>query len=205
MSYLAYVRHGLSQANVDKVVAGHMDTPLVDMGRQQARDTAGLIKDINFHHAYTSTLQRAKEALEIILGELKQDISHSTHEELKERSWGDVEGTDYGFYGNSQYSKEEAETWLTWTGKPRGGESYEDISNRIVPFFEKNILPRLRSGENILIVSHNGISKPLQRHLEDIPREKIHTLNLRNCEVKLYEFDETGKVKRVESRLLNAD
>jgi len=118
-----------------------------------------------------------------------------------ERNWGDVEQTAHGSFGNGKYTKDQAETWLTWTGKVIGGESYEDMSNRIVPFFETHVLPKLAVGQNVLVVSHNGVSKPLQRHLENIPYVQVHALNLENCEVKLYEFDETGAVKNVESRV----
>lgn len=206
MAYLAYVRHGLSQANIDKIVAGHFDTPLVDIGRKQAKETASLLKDITFHHAHGSPLQRAKETLEIILEELHQNISPTYHDELKERNWGAVEGKSAAREDRERlFTREEIDSWFTWDGRGPARlpsvESYKDMSERIVPFFDTQILPKLKAGQNVLVVSHNGISKPLQRHIEDIAHEKTHSLNLRNCEVKLYEFDETGKLLKVESRL----
>lgn len=207
MSYFAYVRHGLSQANVAKVVAGHLDTPLVEIGRQQARDAAALLRGITFHHAHGSPLQRAKETLEIILEELQLGITPTFHDELKERNWGAVEGRSAEREERERlFTREEIDSWFTWTGRGperlQSGESYEDMSNRIVPFFDTYILPKLKAGQNILVVSHNGISKPLQRHLEDLPYEKTHSLDLKNCEVKLYEFDESGKLQSVEGRIL---
>lgn len=205
MSYFAFVRHGLSQANIDRIVAGHLDTPLVDIGRKQAKDAALLLKEINFHHAHGSPLSRAKETLEIILGELKQDIAPNYHDELKERNWGQVEGKSSLWKARDKFTKEEVDSWFTWTGRGpnslRSGESYEDMSNRIVPFFDSTILPKLKAGENVLVVSHNGISKPLQRHLEDLPHEKVHELNLKNCEIILYEFNENGKLISKENRI----
>jgi len=203
MAYLAYVRHGLSQANIDGIVAGHLDTPLTEIGRQQARECASLLKDIIFDHAVGSPLQRTKETLEIILSEIKQEISPTFHEEIKERDWGEVEGSPHPHFNEaeSRYSEAEAKLWLTWNGKPSGGESYADMSERVVPFFDHHIWPKLKAGQNILMVAHNGISKPLQRHLENLPHEFTHTLNLKNCEVKLYEFDEAGELKGVTTRI----
>lgn len=206
MAYFAYVRHGLSQANIDKIVAGHFDTPLTDIGRQQARDTATLLKDITFHHAHGSPLQRAKETLEIILQEIGLDIIPTFHDELKERNWGAVEGRSADREERERlFTREEIDSWFTWDGRGperlQSGESYKDMSERIVPFFDQNILPKLKAGQNVLVVSHNGISKPLQRHLEQLPHEKTHTLDLKNCEVKLYEFDENGQLLGVESRV----
>lgn len=201
MAYFAFVRHGLSQANIDGIVAGHFDTPLTGIGRDQARQTAGLLKDITFHHAFGSPLQRAKETLEIILSELKQEIAPTLHDEIKERNWGEIEGTPHPHFNKSasKYTDVEAKSWLTWDGRPPGGESYADMATRIVPFFDLHVLPLLKEGKNILMVSHNGVSKPLQRHLENLPHESVHTLNLKNCEVKLYQFDEEGKLQDVKS------
>lgn len=195
MSYFAYVRHGLSQANIDKIVAGQFETPLHEIGRQQARVTATLLKEITFHHAFGSPLQRAKETLEIILEQLQQGITPSFHDELKERSWGEIEGESSVDRGG-KYTQEEIDRWFEWDGRPPGGESYKDVSDRIVPFFEQYILPKLKAGQNVLVVSHNGISKPLQRHLESLPYESTNTLNLKNCEVKLYEFGEEGSRRK---------
>ncbi len=206
MAYFAYVRHGLSQANIDKVVAGHFDTPLTEIGRLQARDTAVLFKDITFHHVHGSPLQRAKETLQIILKELQLSVQPTFHDELKERNWGAAEGKSAVREERERlFTREEIDSWFTWDGKGperlRSGESYEDMSNRIVPFFDQQILPKLKAGQNVLVVSHNGISKPLQRHLEQLPHEKTHTLDLKNCEVKLYEFDDAGELKGIESRV----
>lgn len=206
MAYFAYVRHGLSQANVDKIVAGHLDTPLTGIGRQQARDTATLLKDISFHHAHGSPLKRAKETLEIIIKELGLDIDPSFHDELKERNWGAVEGRSAAREERERlFTRAEIDSWFTWDGRGpvrlQSGESYKDMSERIVPFFDQVVLPKLKAGDNVLVVSHNGISKPLQRHLEDLPHEKTHSLELKNCEVKLYEFDEYGRLRGVESRI----
>src|SRR5580765_5906705 len=95
MAYLAFVRHGLSQANIDNITAGHFDSPLSEIGQNQARETAQLLTDITFHHAFGSPLQRAKRTLEIILESLKNDVTPTFHDELKERAWGDLESTPY--------------------------------------------------------------------------------------------------------------
>ncbi|MDP3992774.1 MAG: histidine phosphatase family protein [bacterium] len=199
MSYLAFVRHGLSQANIDNITAGHLDTPLHDIGRDQARQTAELIKHLRFQKAVGSPLKRAKETLGLILDELENPVTPTFHKELRERNWGDVDGTIFKSRANGKYTLEEEKNWFTWTGKADGGESYEDIHNRIVPFFEQHVLPVLKAGGNVLMVGHNGMSKPLQRYLEDLPYEFTTDLDLKNCEIKLYEFDESGSLKGVSS------
>ncbi len=102
--------------------------------------------------------------------------------------------------GGGRYTEEEAKTWSTWRGKPRGGESYEDMSNRIVPTFQRVVLPLLCRGENVLMVIHNGVSKPLQRYLKNLAYEATTSLDMKNCEVIIYDFDLNGEVIGQESR-----
>jgi broad specificity phosphatase PhoE len=61
-------RHGQSEANAKGLLAGHMDSPLNEIGRQQAQELAGLAKKANlkFDHVYVSPLSRAKETAQII-------------------------------------------------------------------------------------------------------------------------------------------
>lgn len=202
MSYLAILRHGLSEANIEGVVAGHFDSPLSEVGKQQARQTASLLNDLTFHAAHTSSLQRASSTLTELLDELKLNLPVSADDRLKERNWGEIEGK-YHDNRDSKYRQEEIESWKTWAARPPKGESYEDVSKRVVGYFDAKILPQLKSGQNVLLVGHNGMLKTLQRHLEDIPHDQTHTLNLHNCEVKLYDFDSTGAVGSITRRSIH--
>ena len=42
---LLIIRHGQSQANLDRRFAGHVDVPLTDLGRQQGKITAEFLKN----------------------------------------------------------------------------------------------------------------------------------------------------------------
>lgn len=56
---LFLIRHGESQANIDRVYAGHVDTPLTAQGREQARAIRPILEKIPFDCVYTSDLKRA--------------------------------------------------------------------------------------------------------------------------------------------------
>lgn len=202
MSYLAIVRHGESQANADGIIAGIFETPITEKGRLQARQAASLLRDIPFQAAYASTLMRTQQTLREMLDELNLDIKPVYSEELRERNWGRLEGK-YGDNRNNEFTEEEAKQWKTWDVGPPEGESYADLSKRMVGYFDSHILPWLKQGENVLLVSHNGILKTIQRHLENVPREHIHSLMLKNAEAKVYEFDESGRVVSVEVRSIH--
>src|SRR3990167_4696581 len=101
MSYLAILRHGLSEANIEGIVAGHFDSPLSEVGKRQARQTAGLLCDLTFHVAHTSPLQRAAHTLTELLDELKLNISVNADDRLKERDWGEIEIFNFSSSNNS--------------------------------------------------------------------------------------------------------
>ena len=56
---LFLIRHGESQANIDRVYAGHVDTPLTGTGIEQAMAIRPILEKISFDRVYTSDLHRA--------------------------------------------------------------------------------------------------------------------------------------------------
>jgi 2,3-bisphosphoglycerate-dependent phosphoglycerate mutase len=69
-SRLVLVRHGQSLWNLENRFTGWTDVPLTEQGRNEARNCAGLLRDRRFDIAYSSTLRRAYETLQLILAEL---------------------------------------------------------------------------------------------------------------------------------------
>ncbi|HEX7368104.1 MAG TPA: histidine phosphatase family protein [Candidatus Saccharimonadales bacterium] len=66
MKHLYYVRHGQSRANVERVYAGLLDTPLTDLGVKQAEAAARQAKHLGIGHIISSPLSRAHETAKII-------------------------------------------------------------------------------------------------------------------------------------------
>ena len=198
MAYLVIVRHGLSQANLDGIVAGHMDTPLTEKGWEQARETAQLLDGKTFDSAHASTLQRARHTLDEIIAELQLHIPVFANDDLKERSWGDIEGR-FADNRDGKYSQEEIDTWFTWEIEPPSGESFAQVSTRVVGYFERVILPELKAGKNVLLVGHNGMLKTLRRHLEELPHSETNSLGFKNAEARLYDFDSSGNLVSLSS------
>ncbi|HEX5447959.1 MAG TPA: histidine phosphatase family protein [Candidatus Saccharimonadales bacterium] len=89
-------RHGQSQANADGVLAGHLDSPLTNRGRDQAHRLGELAKanDLKFDHIYVSPLQRCKETAEIIAEETGSP-QPEIMDELIERDFGLLSGKPY--------------------------------------------------------------------------------------------------------------
>jgi 2,3-bisphosphoglycerate-dependent phosphoglycerate mutase len=201
MSSLVLVRHGKSHANKEGVIAGHFDTPLHEDGYGQARQAAELVKDVQFDKAFSSTLQRSRHTLKIILEALVSHIEAIQVEDFKERNWGTMEGK-YSDNRNNDFTREEALHWKTWGVRPPGGESNEEVYKRMVGGYEKHIAPELLLNKNVILVGHNGSLKRLQAHLEGVPLEEADSLHLENAEAKVYSFMD-GKVVSVELRSIH--
>jgi uncharacterized phosphatase len=91
MTKIILIRHGQDEDNYNKILNGHRDTKLTDLGKEQAKIVAEKLKDDNVEIILTSPLKRAMETASIISNELK--ISEiQTEELLKERNFGILTG-----------------------------------------------------------------------------------------------------------------
>jgi 2,3-bisphosphoglycerate-dependent phosphoglycerate mutase len=210
MGKLVIVRHGQSQANLDNVFAGWVNSPLTDTGIQQAKSAGDILKRSGFKPdvVYASTLIRAintaKEML-TVMGMADKAIIQNA--DLLERHYGSLTGMDKtkakATFGDDMFltyrrSFEEppppmdashpahpqgsGPAHLKVIDMPPGGkgtESLSDVVERVKPFWEKELLPRLKKGENILISAHGNSLRALSMIIEGM------TPN----EVKLYEMD----------------
>ncbi|KAJ8373890.1 hypothetical protein SKAU_G00044700 [Synaphobranchus kaupii] len=92
---LTMIRHGETQYNKDKLLQGQgIDTPLSEIGRQQAGAAGLYLRDLKFTNVFVSDMLRARQTADIIV----KNNAHRSGLEivmdplLKERSFGIVEG-----------------------------------------------------------------------------------------------------------------
>lgn len=180
MSNLILIRHGQSTWNLENKFTGWTDVPLTEQGRNEAKKAAEVLKtgDFKFDKAYTSTLQRATETLEIILRKLDVTIPIVKNEALNERHYGELQGTNKT-EAAEKFGKEQVHIWRrSYNVKPPGGESLKDTKERTIPFFYDVICPDIRSGKNILIVAHGNSLRSIIMMLDDLNSEDILNINL---------------------------
>jgi probable phosphoglycerate mutase len=148
------VRHGETDWNVERRLQGHTDISLNERGLKQAKQMAKALQaiELQFDVLYTSDLKRAAQtaqAIEKVFG-----VSAITHEALRERNLGALQGLT-----TKEAPDIEPELWNTHLSRSlhedlRGGESIIQFAKRI-----KDALEQIRSehaGKTILLVSHGG-------------------------------------------------
>lgn len=200
MAALSLVRHGESTYNAKGVWTGWLDPPLSEIGIEEARKAGEQLKGINFDIAYVSDLLRAKQTLDEILQVLNLEIPTTESQALRERNYGDyTEKNKWDI--EKQLGEEEFNKLRRSFDYPvPNGESLKDVYNRVVPYYQTEILPKLKEGKNVIIAAHGNSLRALTKYLENISDEKIADLEIPTGQVIVYQIDSEGKIASKEIR-----
>ncbi|WP_375416701.1 2,3-diphosphoglycerate-dependent phosphoglycerate mutase [uncultured Hymenobacter sp.] len=190
MALLVLVRHGESTANLANVFTGWLDVALSPTGELEASAVAEKLRGFRFDAAYCSTLVRARRTLEIILAALGQaDILVQPAEAFRERMYGDLQGLNKA-ETILKYSQDQVDIWRrSYDVAPPGGESLHQTQDRAVPYYQTELAPRLRAGQNVLVVAHGNTLRALRMSLEGLTPAQVETLEIITGGIHVYEFD----------------
>lgn len=147
MTTIGFVRHGITDWNIQGIAQGSSDVPLNETGRQQAESLANrLAAEENWDLIISSDLSRAKETAEIISRKLFLPVSHFDAR-LRERSGGMIEGTT---------EAERLEKWGTdWRELDLSMENLDEATERGLACLE-DVLENF-NGQRVLLVSHGAL------------------------------------------------
>ncbi|REC45434.1 2,3-bisphosphoglycerate-dependent phosphoglycerate mutase [Chryseobacterium pennipullorum] len=197
MAKLFLVRHGQSLWNLENRFTGWHDIDITETGIEEAKKAGLALKGEKIDMAFTSVLMRAEHTLNVILETMeKKDIPIIRDKALNERSYGTLEGLNKAETAK-QYGDEQVLSWRrSYDIVPPGGESLKDTYNRVIPYFEKEIVPLLKEGKNILVVAHGNSLRSLVMHLEHLSPEEILQREIATGIPIVYLFDEQFHVHR---------
>ena len=134
MTKLILVRHGQSQSNVVRRFNGQTDSPLTELGKEQAELTAKYIKDnFKIDKVYASDLQRAYYTGQKIAEYSNVPIDKSVGmREIFVGEWED-KGNDF------LLKRDDFKLWITdiVNTEPENGETVRDFSKRILDTINK--------------------------------------------------------------------
>ncbi|MCE2497251.1 MAG: 2,3-diphosphoglycerate-dependent phosphoglycerate mutase [Flavobacteriales bacterium] len=198
MAKLVIVRHGQSQWNLENRFTGWVDVDLAPKGIQEAHAAGEKLKGYTFDMAFTSALKRAQHTLDIILDEMGVKLPITRNEALNERMYGDLQGMNKD-EAREKFGEEQVHIWRrSYDTPPPGGESLKLTADRVLPYFEKEIVPQLKAGKNIIIAAHGNSLRALVMSLEDLTPEQILKTEIPTGAPRLYELDENLEVKNAE-------
>ena len=214
---LVLLRHGESQWNLENRFTGWTDVDLTPNGLAEARRAGQLLKSegFDFDVAYTSVLKRAIRTLWTALDEMDRmwlPVVHSWR--LNERHYGALQGLNKAETA-AQYGDEQVLVWRRayaiapqplppgdpresdadprYAGVPAGQiprtECLKDTVARVLPYWNDEIAPAIRSGRRVLIAAHGNSLRALVKYLDGMGEDAIVNLNIPTARPLVYELD----------------
>ncbi len=173
---LVLVRHGESEWNKLNLFTGWRDVGLTEKGVAEARAAGRRLKaaGLSFDVAFTSVLVRAQYSLDLILEEIgQQNLAVVKDKALNERDYGDLSGLNKDDARN-KWGDEQVKLWRrSYDVPPPGGESLKDTAARVLPYYNREILPRVLAGDHVIVVAHGNSLRALVMRLENLSPAEI--------------------------------
>ena len=231
MAYkLILLRHGESAWNEKNLFTGWVDVRLTQKGEEEAVRAGELFKEHNLlpELLHTSLLRRAINTAEIALNEAERHwIPVRRSWKLNERHYGALQGKDkkatLAEYGNEQFQlwrrsfdvpppPIEDGNEFSQVNDPRyqelgnlipKTECLKDVVQRLIPYWEQEIIPDLKSGKVTLVTAHGNSLRALVKHLDGISDRDIAALNIPTGIPLLYELDNDFKPIKIGGEYLD--
>ena len=193
MTTLILVRHGESEWNRAGRIQGQVNSPLTDLGINQAKAIRDHLSGILLNQEleiYTSPLDRAIQTAEIIA----QGIDHPSskiiiEERLNDFNLGEISGT-FGWDKVAEIFPEQAQLRLQDPMRfhPSGGESGAEFEARLRSLLED----LMDEGSLKLMVSHGIVNKFIRGILKNLSgKEMVQLGESQNTIYRLEEGEET--------------
>jgi 2,3-bisphosphoglycerate-dependent phosphoglycerate mutase len=227
MSTLILLRHGQSQWNLENRFTGWVDVDLTAEGEAQAARGGELIREAGVHidRAYTSVLTRAIRTGSIALSRAGQAFVPLVKDwRLNERHYGALTGLDKAETA-AKHGEDQVKIWRRAYDIPPpemapGGEfdfskdrryagldlpmteSLKTTLDRVLPYWEAEIAPKLKAGETILVAAHGNSLRAIVKHLFGVSDADIVDVEMPTGNPLLIELD--ANLKPTAARYLDA-
>lgn len=200
MAYLILVRHCMSSYNAKGLWTGWDDPSLTDEGRQQAKLAAKALENISIDIAFSPPQKRSIETLQEILAVLQKNAQIIQDRAIMERNYGDFTAKNKWEVKKQLGETEFLRLRRGWDYPIPNGESLKQVYDRLIPFYQNQILPKLMEGKNIILVSSGNALRALVKFLDNIPDGQISQFEIAVGEILIYTVDENGNVVQREKR-----
>ena len=218
MKNIVLVRHGESQWNKENRFTGWTNVDLSEKGLQEALEAGKALKEAGFKFdiAYTSYLKRAVKTLNNVLDAMDLDwIPVEKTWRLNEKHYGMLQGLNKAETA-AKYGDEQVLIWRrsydveplplpdadpnSATQDPRYAdvpdqyvprtEALKQCIERVMPFWECEIFPKLKTVDNIIVVAHGNSLRGVVKHLKGSSDADIVKLNIPTAVPYVFEFDD---------------
>ena len=220
--WVVLFRHGHSEWNLSDRFTGWTDIPLTETGLAEATAAGRRLVQAGyvFDEVHGSVLQRTRQTAEALLAAMgTPEVPLFTTWRLNERHYGALQGMNKREIF-ATWGEEASRRW--WRGyfeppppldpddprHPRfdplygalapgdlpASESLRDCQRRMLPYWSEVLLPRLRAGRRLLVISHGNTLRGLVMHLDGLSAEAMERVEIPSGMPLVYCFDAAGSV-----------
>jgi broad specificity phosphatase PhoE len=188
---LYMIRHGISNANENKLVTGDTNDSLSSRGIEEAQKAAKNYKSIklNFSACYTSQWKRAQDTAKILFPKKKF---------VEESRIGET------FAGNAsskyldEFLIENPLFYKNNNNKYPNGESHNDLYRRVISWL--NEIYKIYKDKNVLVITHSGPIRCFIIHALNISMESFSIITPINLSSTLIQYKSNNSI--LEGRLI---
>jgi 2,3-bisphosphoglycerate-dependent phosphoglycerate mutase len=223
MRQFVMVRHGESVWNLENKFTGWTNVDLSDNGVKEAKQAGQDLraKHYVFDIAFSSVLKRANKTLDLILAELGQNLPIRYSWRLNERHYGALQGLNKQETAE-RYGADQVKLWRrSLSTRPPGLQKddprypghdpiYKDLTeaelpttenlldtvDRVVAYWNSDILPAIHEGKRVLIVAHGNSLRALIKYLDNVSDDEIMGIELPTGRPLVYELDDDDRPLR---------
>ena len=212
---LVLLRHGQSAWNLENRFTGWVDVDLSPQGEAEAARGGELIRaaGLEFDRAYTSVLTRAIRTANMALhgcGQLWAPMVKDWR--LNERHYGGLTGLNKAETA-AKHGEAQVHVWRRSYDIPppplQAGSAYDFNADRryagaalpdteslkttlerVLPYWQAEIAPRIAAGERLLIAAHGNSLRAIVKHLFAVPDDAIVGVEIPTGNPLLIELDD---------------
>lgn len=216
MGKLVLIRHGESVWNGRSLFTGWVDVPLTQAGIVEASRASHKIANIDFDVVYASALIRSLQtAFIVLLSDSRRRTPYLVHTsdflhrkwyhtfshteqknmipvyrcwQLNERFYGELQGLSKSKIADI-FGIDKVVSWRRgYTERPPKGESLQDTSRRVIPFFNKEIVKQLEAGKNVLVSAHSNTLRSIVMNIEQMDEAQVVGLEVDTANLIIYDY-----------------
>jgi 2,3-bisphosphoglycerate-dependent phosphoglycerate mutase len=215
-TWVVLFRHGHSEWNLSDRFTGWTDIPLTEVGIVEAAAAGRRLAQAGyaFDEVHGSVLLRTRQTAEALLAAMgTPEVPLFTSWRLNERHYGALQGLNkreiFSTWGETASRRwwrgyVEPPPPLDWNDPrhPRldplyaalapadlpASESLRDCQRRTLPYWNEVLVPRLRAGRRLLVISHGNTLRGLVMHLDGLSAEEMEGVEIPSGVPLVYRF-----------------
>lgn len=176
---LTLVRHGQSEANIQRLVTGNKNIDCLSaLGVTQMQHTAALLRRMPFEvdQFFTSDFRRAQESAAHLM---------LTNTLVIDGRLGETHAGDVAELPLTTFLRQWPDFYLSNSNRYPGGESHDELNLRVLSWLQE---VRASCRGHVLAVTHAGPIACLLQHALNIPMNAFPALLARNASISVIEY-----------------